>query len=140
MIAAATARYRVLVNAEAAEKLIRSYVEGWREGDADKILGAVAPDCVVIESHGPTYRGKERIAQWVDTWFAAGGEVLRWEIRSLEVLGEAGFFEWSFACTWQGERYEFEGASVIRFEEDGIAYLREYASTAPLYDWDGTWR
>jgi len=65
---------------------------------------------------------------------------LRWEIRSLEVLGEAGFFEWSFACTWQGERYEFEGASVVRFRDAKIASIREYASTAPAYDWDGTWR
>lgn len=123
-----------------AEHLIRSYVEGWREGDAAKILGAVAPDCVVIESHGPTYRGKDRIRQWVETWFGAGGVVNSWEIRSLETTGEAGFFEWSFACTWQGERYEFEGASVIRLEEGGISYIREYTTTSPLYDWDGTWR
>jgi len=128
------------VNSEAAENLIRSYVEGWREGDAAKILGAVAPDCVVIESHGPIYRGKETISQWIETWFGAGGVVHSWEIRSLEIAGTAGFFEWSFACSWQGKRYEFEGASVIRFAEGGISYLREYTTTAPLYDWDGTWR
>ncbi|MGC9974026.1 MAG: nuclear transport factor 2 family protein [Gaiellaceae bacterium] len=128
------------MNAETAEKLIRSYVEGWCKGDADEILGAVAPDCVVVEAHGPTYRGRDRIAQWVGTWFAAGGEVLLWEIRSLELAGEAACFEWSFACSWQGERYELEGASVVRFNEGRISYIREYATTAPLYDWDGTWR
>ena len=128
------------MKAEAAENLIRSYVEGWRKGDVAKILGAAAADCVVTEAHGPTYRGTDRIKQWVETWFGAGGVVHVWEIDSLTTTGEAGFFEWSFACTWQGERYEFEGVSVIRFEEDGISYIREYMTTAPLYDWSGTWR
>jgi ketosteroid isomerase-like protein len=128
------------VNRETAALLVRQYVEGWCEGDAAKILEAVVPSCVVIESHGPTYRGKDRIAQWVETWFEAGGRVERWEITSLEVLGEAGFFEWSFACRWQEKRYDFEGASVIRFEDDKIAYIREYTTTAPLYEWEGVWR
>ncbi len=140
MIAAATARYLPLVNSEAAENLIRLYVAGWCEGDADKILGTVAPDCVVIESHGPTYRGRDRIAQWVETWFGAGGEVLLWEIRSLEVAGDAGFFEWSFACRWLGEGYDFEGASAVRFKGGRLSYIREYATTAPLFEWDGAWR
>jgi ketosteroid isomerase-like protein len=129
-----------VVRTESAEQLVRRYVEGWCEGDAAKILDAVAPDCVVIESHGPTYRGKERIAQWLEAWFGAGGKVHRWEITSLELLGEAGCFEWSFACTWTGKRYDFEGASIIRFEDGKIAYLREYTTTAPLYDWEGSWR
>jgi ketosteroid isomerase-like protein len=128
------------MEAEAAEKLIRSYVEGWREGNIDKILGTVAQDCVVIESHGPTYHGADQIARWVDTWFGAGGEVLLWEIRSLEVLGESGFFEWSFACKWLGKRYDFDGASVVRFRDEKIASIREYATTAPLYNWEGVWR
>jgi hypothetical protein len=34
----------------------------------------------------------------------------------------------------------FEGASVARLRGDKISYLREYATTAPLYDWTGTWR
>jgi hypothetical protein len=111
MIAAATARYLVLVNAEFAERLIRRYVDGWRTGDAAEILATVSEDCVVTESHGPTYRGKDQVARWIDTWFGAGGEVLGWEIRSLEAASEAAFFEWSFACRWLGERYEFEDAS-----------------------------
>ena len=81
MIAVAAARYLVLVKAEAADRLIRQYVEGWRKGDAAMILASVNADCVIVESHGPTYRGKDQIARWVDTWFGAGGEVLLWEIR-----------------------------------------------------------
>jgi ketosteroid isomerase-like protein len=140
MIAAATARYLAQVNAELAERLVRQYVEGWREGDAAKILAVVSEDCVITESHGPTYHGRDQVERWVETWFGAGGEVLAWEIRSLEALGEAALFEWSFACSWLGERYEFEGASVARFRGEKIASIREYATTAPLYDWEGVWR
>lgn len=140
MIAAATARYRACVNAELAERLIRQYVDGWREGDAAKILASVTGDCVVTESHGPTYHGAEQIARWVDTWFGAGGEVLAWEVRSLEATRAAACFEWSFACKWLEERYEFEGASIVRFRDEKIAAIREYATTAPLYDWEGVWR
>jgi len=28
---------------------------------------------------------------------------------------------------------------VARLEDGRISYLREYATTAPLYDWTGTW-
>ena len=66
--------------------------------------------------------------------------MLAWEIRSLEVLGDSGFFEWSFACAWLGERYDVEGASIVRFKESLISYLCEYATTAPLCDWEGAWR
>jgi ketosteroid isomerase-like protein len=127
------------MNAELADRLIRQYVDGWRESDAAKILETVTDDCVIAESHGPTYHGKEQAARWIDTWFGAGGEVLAWEIRSLEATREAAFFEWSFACQWLGESYEFEGASVVRFRDEKIASIREYATTAPLYDWEGVW-
>ena len=140
MIAVTAARYLAGVNAEAADRLIRQYVEGWREGDAAKILDTVTEDCVIIESHGPTYRGKDQVVRWVDTWFGAGGDVLAWEIRSLEATLEAAYFEWSFACKWLEEKYEFEGASVVRFRDEKIAAIREYATTAPLYDWEGVWR
>ena len=49
MIAVAAARYRDRVNAELSNRLIRQYVDGWREGDAAKILGAVTDDCVITE-------------------------------------------------------------------------------------------
>ena len=122
---------------EDAESLIQRYVEGWRKADRDKILDTLAPDCVIVESHGPTYRGRAAIGQWIDTWFEAGGTVDRWEITSLAIAEDAAAFEWSFACTWLEKAYDFEGASIVRFKEGKIAGIREYCTTAPLYEWDG---
>ncbi len=31
-----------------AEHLIHAYVQGWRTGDRAKILGTLAPDCMII--------------------------------------------------------------------------------------------
>ena len=38
----------------AAEHLVHAYVQGWRSGDRDKILDTLAPNCVIVESYGPT--------------------------------------------------------------------------------------
>gem|GEM_PF-6271712 len=29
---------------------------------------------------------------------------------------------------------------LARFKESLISYIREYATTAPLYEWEGVWR
>ena len=79
-------------------QLILTYVEGWKSGDREKILSTLDPACVVIESYGPTYRGKEMIGRWIDSWFAPGNIVNRWDITSLFVTDEACFFEWFFSA------------------------------------------
>jgi hypothetical protein len=36
-----------------------------------------------------------------------------------------------------GKRGGFEGASIARFKNGKIVSLREYAMTAPRYEWQG---
>jgi len=123
-----------------AARLIYTYVAGWREHDPAKVLGTLAPNCVIVESYGPMYRGVARVARWLDAWFGEGNTVDRWEITSLLASASGVTIEWRFACSWRGEQAAFEGASIARFRGNKIVYLREYATTAPLYDWDGLWR
>jgi hypothetical protein len=35
---------------------------------------------------------------------------------------------------------QIEGRSVARLRDGVITYLREYATSGPLDDWDTTWR
>jgi hypothetical protein len=121
----------------AIEQLILTYVEGWKSGDQEKILSTLDPACVVIESYGPTYRGKEMVGRWLDSWFAAGNVVNRWDITSFYLIEEVYFFEWTFECTYAGKRYGFEGVSIARLSAGKIVFLREYAMTAPRYEWEG---
>src|SRR5579884_4006607 len=119
------------------DQLVLNYVEGWKIGDREKILSTLDPACVVIESYGPVYRGKEMVGRWIDSWFAPGNTVNRWEVTSLYVANDACFFEWFFDCTHAGKRSGFEGASLARIANEKITSLREYAMTAPRYEWEG---
>jgi ketosteroid isomerase-like protein len=116
------------------------YIEGWRRHDVAAVLGTLTDDCVIIESYGPVYRGRQRVGQWMHAWFDAGGSVDGWEITGYAAAGEVLMAEWRFHCTWQGKATTFEGATIARLHNGQIAYLREYTTTAPLYDWTGTWR
>ncbi len=118
-------------------QLILTYIEGWKLGDREKILSTLDPASVVIESYGPLYRGKEMIGRWIDSWFASGNIVNRWDVTSLYVTDEACFFEWIFECTYAGNHSGFEGASVARLSNGKIIFLREYAMTAPRHEWEG---
>lgn len=119
-----------------AERVVRLYVEGWKEGNRVKILGNLDPACVIIEYDGLTYRGVEKVGQWIDTWLRDGNEVNRWDITALYVIDEVCFFEWVFECTFAGARAGFEGASVVRFNRGKIVSLREYGMTNAAHEWE----
>ena len=87
------------MNQDAARQLVEDYVEGWKQDDPGMILDTLSPDCVVIESHGPTYRGHEVIQKWVVSWFAEGSRIDRWDITNFQSLGDVAVFEWEFVCT-----------------------------------------
>ncbi|WP_062216568.1 nuclear transport factor 2 family protein [Streptomyces sp. NBRC 109706] len=119
---------------------LRAYIDGWRRHDVAAVLGELTDDCVVVECYGPVYRGLPRVEQWMRAWLAAGGTVDGWEITSEGVAGELVVAEWRFSCTWQGSAASFEGATVARLRGGRISRLREYETSAPLYDWTGSWR
>ncbi|GHO84836.1 nuclear transport factor 2 family protein [Dictyobacter formicarum] len=119
-------------------QLILTYIEGWKLKDREQILSTLDPACVIIESYGPTYRGKEMVGRWIDSWCAPGNIVDHWDVTSFFAGDESCFFEWVFECTYAGNRGGFEGASIARFSNDKIIYLREYAmAAASRYEWDG---
>jgi uncharacterized protein (TIGR02246 family) len=120
-----------------ASRLIRSYVEGWKAADSRRILDTLQPDCVVVESHGTTYRGREQVERWIESWLAEGNTVDRWDITSLLALNDACAFEWVFSCTVARTRHSFEGASFARLNAGRIAFLREYRMTEPHHEWAG---
>lgn len=115
------------------------YFAAWVANDPDRIAAAVTPDCVIIESYGPVYRGQDRVRQWAGTWFAAGGIVHSWRTTHQFSTGDRVAAEWVFECTWQGNRTSFDGATIALVADGLIANLREYQTTAELYDWTGTW-
>jgi len=120
--------------------ILEQYIAGWRTHDTDAILATLAPDCVVAESFGPVYRGHAWVKRWVAEWLAERGRVIDWTIRDVQSLRDVQTAEWTFHYTWRGEERSFDGATIAKLQEEKITYLREYATTAHLYDWRGEWR
>jgi ketosteroid isomerase-like protein len=127
------------MNRQQASQLVIAYAESWKTNDPARITATLAPDCVIVESHGPTYRGREVAARWIEGWLGAGNTVERWDVTSFcfDEAEQVAAFEWAFACTADGVRYEIDGASVAEFANGKIARLREYRMTEPAYDWTG---
>lgn len=119
---------------------LTEYIEAWVANDADRIAAAVAEDCVITECYGPVYRGRAVVLRWAQAWLGAGGVVHRWEVVDHVAAGDREVAQWTFECTWDGVRTAFDGATVARISGGLVAELREYQTTAPLYDWDGAWR
>ena len=122
---------------EGARQLVLDYVGGWKDADAGRVLETLRPDCVVVESHGTTYRGKEQVERWIETWFGEGNMIDQWDVTSFIAAKHACAFEWVFSCTINGVRHSFEGASLALLEAGAISLLREYRMTQRRYEWDG---
>ncbi|MFJ4045234.1 nuclear transport factor 2 family protein [Microbacterium sp. NPDC089987] len=119
--------------------VLTEYINAWVANDPERIAAMVGPECVVTECYGPVYRGRDRVLQWARTWFAAGGVVHRWDTTEHLVVSGHEVAQWSFECTWDGNRSTFEGATIARTAGGLIVALREYQTTAELYDWGGSW-
>ena len=119
---------------------LTEYIDAWVAGDIDRIARAVADECVITECYGPVYRGRDTVRKWAEAWFGAGGVVHLWTVSDHIVAGDREIAEWTFECTWAGERATFDGATVAHAAGGAILTLREYQTTAPLYDWHGAWR
>lgn len=120
--------------------VLRDYIEAWARHDIPGVLGTLADDCEVIECYGPVYRGRDRVEQWMHAWFEGGGTVVGWTITSEAAAGDTLTAEWTFTCISGGSTETFDGATVARVRDGRLACLREYRTTAALYDWDGAWR
>ncbi len=117
-----------------ARKLVEDYNSGWVDGDGSKILSTLSADCIIIESHGPTYHNTDEVKQWMGEWFATG-KVDKWDIKTFFFIDDTVFFEWSFACTIDSKTSSIEGVSIVKFKGNKINFIHEYRMTKPAFDY-----
>lgn len=120
-----------------AQRLILTYVDGWKKNRIEKILAPLTKDCVIVESHGPTYHGASQIKKWVLFWIKEKGRVLHWDITSFYFLEKEriAFFEWDFACRVRGKDHKLFGISIVKFRNEKISFIHEYRMTKDQYNW-----
>jgi|SRR5581483_4592180 len=117
-------------------KSFANYVAGWKEGNEQKILASLTNGCIVIESHGPVYRGKAAVAEWIEHWFLGKGKVKQWDITHYyQANNQTAACEWIFEYSYQGKSNVIEGMSSIKFSGGKIKYIREYRTSKPLFEW-----
>jgi hypothetical protein len=79
------------MHSTSANQLILSYIEGWIAGNREQILSTLGPACLVIESYGPTYRGKEMVGRWIDSWFAPAHGMRNEAVEELNTVLACGY-------------------------------------------------
>lgn len=119
---------------ERARDLVDDYVEGWVNADITRILNPLSDDCNIVESHGPTYYGKEQVKRWADEWYESG-KVDKWTIDSFFFTHDTAFFEWSFTCTIDRKTNSIDGASVVQFKGNKIYHIHEYRMAKSAFDY-----
>lgn len=127
------------MNKAEAFDLIERYIQGWKQNDLTKIITCLTEDCVVIESHGPTYLGVRQIEAWFSCWLAANSYIERWDISSFYFceMEQTAFVEWDFSCISYEKRYSLRGISIIKLAHKKISFLQEYRMTNSPYAWSG---
>ncbi|MBI2029782.1 nuclear transport factor 2 family protein [Candidatus Gottesmanbacteria bacterium] len=119
------------VTKKTKRKLINNYVDGWKRNNLELIVSTLSQDCIIIESHGPMYKGVNEIKSWVKEWIEAGSYVTKWGITSFYFIKDIAFFEWNFKCLLSGNKHELDGISIVKFKNNKISYIREYRTTKP---------
>ena len=122
------------MNEKFARELVDNYVLGWESGNEARILSPLSDDCIIVESHGPTYHGTDEARKWIKEWYQ-NGQVDKWTIDSFFFAHDTAFFEWSFTYTIDGKKDSIDGASVVQFKGNKIYHIHEYRMTKPAFDY-----
>jgi hypothetical protein len=114
-------------------KIILQYIDGWKESNITKILSSLSDNCIIIESHGPMYEGRDKVKKWAEQWLL-NGKVIKWDVKSEYVVDNTIIFEWVFQYSSKGKAEIIDGITVAKFKKNKINYLREYKTTKPVFD------
>lgn len=117
------------------KSLLEDYINSWKEESREKVLNVLSDDCIIIESHEPTYRGKEMVDKWFTEWHKLGNKIEKWKISSIYCFEDMIFCEWVFLYSGPNIRESFEGITVAKIKNNKIFELREYRTTAFPYFW-----
>jgi len=114
------------------EKIVKEYFQSWINKDPSVIRENFSDSVIYSECYGPEYRSKEHCLKWFGDWNKKGF-VLRWDIKDFQEVGNTCFVEWHFKCNYESKIDEFDGVSIIKFEEGKISLIKEFQSKSEHY-------
>ncbi|MDD3224331.1 MAG: nuclear transport factor 2 family protein [Clostridium sp.] len=115
------------------EEIIKNYFQSWLSNNFKILREIFDTEIIYSECYGPEYRGIEVIEKWFENWHKRG-TVLAWDIKQFIHSDNVTVVEWYFKCQYDGKIGEFDGVSLIGFNEDNrIISLKEFQSKIPHY-------
>ncbi|GKX65864.1 nuclear transport factor 2 family protein [Inconstantimicrobium mannanitabidum] len=115
------------------EEIITRYFQCWINNDSEILNDIFDSKVVYSECYGPEYRGIDVIKKWFTDWNERG-TVLVWDIKQFIHSTNVTVVEWYFKCKYDGGIGEFDGVSLIEFNDsDCIISLKEFQSKIPHY-------
>ncbi|MNI68558.1 SnoaL-like domain protein [compost metagenome] len=115
------------------EQIIENYFESWINKNNVILRKIFDPNIIYSECYGPEYHGLHAIESWFEDWNKRG-TVFVWSIKQFIHQGSLTAVEWYFKCEYEGEVGEFDGVSLIEFNNDNlIVNLKEFQSKIPHY-------
>jgi steroid delta-isomerase-like uncharacterized protein len=128
---------------EAARHWAETWEAGWRTHDVDAIAALYAPDCAYRSMpFRPVHKGREGAVAYVSQAFTTERDPdPRFVVVAAE--GDRAVVEWWTTATDEGEPVTLAGASLLRFDADGlVAEEHDYwnqtdAIVQPFPQWGG---
>ena len=115
------------------EQIVKNCFNSWINKDISTFESIFSQDALYMESWGPAYRNRANIVKWFDDW-TGKNSVLQWDILSFINQKDISVCEWYFKCDCNGKVDEFDGVSIIHFDEKNkIKYIKEFQSKIPNY-------
>jgi len=115
------------------EEIIKKYFSSWIKNDKKVIKEIFDENVVYSECYGPIYEGADTVYKWFEDWHDHG-DVLVWNINRFIHEGNTVVVEWYFKCDYDEEISEFNGVSIIVFNnENKIINLKEFESKKEHY-------
>lgn len=110
------------------EKIIREYFSMWVTKDFTRLNELFSADCVLQESNGPCYLSLAEINQWIERKIDEQN-VLSWKVKEVwPSIDDTFFVVWNLTAI-QGSTTNFDGVSIIHFNEVGmIDSVKNYQS------------
>ena len=115
------------------ENIIESYFKSWLNNNALILKEIFDSKVIYSECYGPKYLGIETIERWFEDWHKRG-TVTVWDIKQFIHEANITVVEWYFKCEYDGNTGEFDGVSLIEFNEvKHIVSIKEFQSKIPHY-------
>jgi ketosteroid isomerase-like protein len=120
------------------QAMLRSFCDAVERRDGNAFAALFTEDGVYHDVFYGAFKGREKIAEMIDDWFYRTANDFRWDMHAPVSDGSTLYARYTFSYRsnlpeTKGARVMFEGVSIMKLRDGGIAEYHEVANTAPAF-------